>query len=119
MLIINHLRIEIQTDNGLYGFETIFGNGLNIIASDDNTRGKTITYVVQMDDEPGLLSGVLKLIADYKANILTIHQTIPINGIALLTMSIEVLPDTLDVSEMFEAIESRNGVHYIKMLARE
>ncbi len=85
----------------------------------DNTRGKTITYVVQMDDEPGLLSGVLKLIADYKANILTIHQTIPINGIALLTMSIEVLPDTLDVSEMFEAIESRNGVHYIKMLARE
>ena len=85
----------------------------------DNTRGKTITYVVQMDDEPGLLSGVLKLIADYKANILTIHQTIPINGIALLTMSIEVLPDTLDVSEMFGAIESRNGVHYIKMLARE
>lgn len=85
----------------------------------DNTRGKTITYVVQMDDEPGLLSGVLKLIADYKANILTIHQTIPINGIALLTMSIEVLPDTLDVSEMFEAIESRDGVHYIKMLARE
>ena len=85
----------------------------------DNTRRKTITYVVQMDDEPGLLSGVLKLIADYKANILTIHQTIPINGIALLTMSIEVLPDTLDVSEMFEAIESRNGVHYIKMLARE
>lgn len=85
----------------------------------DNTRGKTITYVVQMDDEPGLLSGVLKLIADYKANILTIHQTIPINGIALLTMSIEVLPDTLDVSEMFESIESRNGVHYIKMLARE
>lgn len=41
MLIINHLRIEIQTDSGLYGFETAFGNGLNIIASDDNTRGKT------------------------------------------------------------------------------
>lgn len=41
MLIINHLRIEIQTDSGLYGFETTFGNGLNIIASDDNTRGKT------------------------------------------------------------------------------
>lgn len=85
----------------------------------DNTRGKNITFVVQMDDEPGLLSGVLKLIADYKANILTIHQTIPINGIALLTMSIDVLPDTLDVSEMIEAIESKSGVHYIKILARE
>lgn len=41
MLIINHLRIEIQTNSGLYGFDTDFQKGLNIIASDDNTRGKT------------------------------------------------------------------------------
>lgn len=85
----------------------------------DNIRGKTITFVVQMDDEPGLLSGVLKQIADYNANILTIHQTIPINGIALLTLSIEILPDTEDVSEMLAEIEAKSGVHYIKILARE
>lgn len=85
----------------------------------DNTRGKTITVVVQMDDEPGLLSGVLKQIADYNANILTIHQTIPINGVALLTMSIEIPTDTRDVSEMLEEIETKDGVHYIKILARE
>lgn len=85
----------------------------------DNIRGKTITFVVQMDDEPGLLSGVLKQIADYNANILTIHQTIPINGIALLTLSIEILPDTMDVSEMLAEIEAKSGVHYIKILARE
>lgn len=85
----------------------------------DNTRGKNITFVVQMDDEPGLLSGVLKQIADYNANILTIHQTIPINGVALLTMSIEILPDTQDVSEMLEGIEAKSGVHYIKILGRE
>lgn len=41
MLIVNHLRIEIETDNGLYGFDSTFSKGLNIIASDDNTRGKT------------------------------------------------------------------------------
>lgn len=85
----------------------------------DNTRGKTITFVVQMDDEPGLLSGVLKQIADYNANILTIHQTIPINCVALLTMSIEILADTRDISEMLEEIEAKSGVHYIKILARE
>lgn len=85
----------------------------------DNTRGKTITFVVQMDDEPGLLSGVLKQIADYNANILTIHQTIPINGVALLTMSIEIPTDTRDISEMLDEIEEKSGVHYIKILARE
>ena len=50
----------------------------------DNARGKTITFVLQMDDKPGLLSAVLKTIAEYNGNILTIHQTIPINGVASL-----------------------------------
>ena len=85
----------------------------------DDARGKTITFVHQMEDEPGLLSGVLKLIAEFNANILTIHQTIPVNSMATLTISIEVGPNTKDVSEMIDAIESKDGVHYIKILARE
>lgn len=85
----------------------------------DNARGRTITFVMQMDDEPGLLSGVLRLIAEYNANILTIHQTIPINGVATLTMSIDVRPETGNVSEMIETIEAKKGIHYIKILARE
>lgn|SRR5574344_1782027 len=85
----------------------------------DNARGKTITFVLQMDDEPGLLSGVLKQIAEYKANILTIHQTIPVNGVATLTISIDVRPETRNVSEMIEEIEAKQGIHYLKILARE
>lgn len=46
----------------------------------DNTKGKTVTFVVQMDDEQGLLSDLLHVVAVYKANILTIHQSIPVNG---------------------------------------
>ena len=34
----------------------------------DNSQGTTITLTFQMDDVPGLLSDVLKIIADYKAN---------------------------------------------------
>ena len=40
----------------------------------DNSQGTTITLTFQMDDEPGILSDVLKIIAEYRANILTIHQ---------------------------------------------
>ena len=85
----------------------------------DNAKGKTITFVIQMDDEPGLLSDVLHIVADYHANILTIHQSIPINGIASLTLSVEILASTGDVSEMMQDIEARQGVQYIKILARE
>lgn len=85
----------------------------------ETTRGRTITMVIQLDDEPGILSMVLKTVADFKANILTIHQSIPINGIASLTLSVDVLPQTGDITEMAESIEEQEGIHYVKVLGRE
>lgn len=85
----------------------------------DNVKGKTLTFVMQMHDEPGLLSEVLNVVAEYKANILTIHQSIPTNGVATLTLSVEVLPATGDVSSMIETIEGKAGIQYLKILARE
>jgi len=85
----------------------------------DNTKGKTVTFVVQMDDEQGRLSDLLHIVAMYKANILTIHQSIPVNGVATLTLSVEVLNNTANVSEMIEEMEEQKGVHYVKILARE
>lgn len=85
----------------------------------DNTQGTTITLSLSMDDEPGLLSDVLKVIADFGANILTIHQSIPINGVASLSISVQVLSTTGDFSSMLEAMEERKGVHNVKILAKE
>lgn len=85
----------------------------------DNAQGRTITITFQMDDQPGLLSDVLKVIADYKANILTIHQSIPINGIASLSLSIQVLEETGDMSQLIEKLEIWEGVHHVKILAKE
>jgi chorismate mutase len=85
----------------------------------DNVKGKTLTFVMQICDEPGLLSEVLNIVADYKANILTIHQSIPTNGVATLTLSVEVLPETGDISSMIETIEHKSGIQYVKILARE
>ena len=72
-----------------------------------------------MDDEPGLLSAVLNKIAEFKANILTIHQTIPVNGVASLTLSVDILTITGDSSAMIEEIDSLKGVRYLKILSRE
>ncbi len=85
----------------------------------DNAQGTTITLTFQMDDEPGLLSDVLKIIAGFGANILTIHQSIPINGVASLSLSVQVLPTTGNISSMIEAMEAQKGVHNVKILAKE
>ena len=85
----------------------------------ETAKGKTITMVIQLDDEPGLLSIVLKTVAEFHSNILTIHQSIPINGIASLTLSVDVLPETGDVTQMVASIEEQTGIHYVKILGRE
>ena len=85
----------------------------------EGRKGKTVNLVIQMDDEQGILSVVLKSVADAKANILTIHQSVPVNGIASLTLSVDVFPESDDVDDMAKQIESLKGIHYVKILARE
>ena len=85
----------------------------------DNAKGKTITLVLQLADEQGLLSDLLHIVAVYKANILTIHQSIPVGNVATLTMSVEVRANTGNISKMVEEMEANQGVHYVKIIARE
>lgn len=85
----------------------------------EHSRGTTITLTFQMEDEPGLLSDVLRMIAEFGANILTIHQSIPINGAASLSLSMQMLPTTGNVSELLEAMEKHKGVRNVKILAQE
>lgn len=91
----------------------------DIVPFHDTAKGKTITFMLQMTDQPGLLSLVLNEIAKNGANVLTINQSIPINGIAPVTISVEILPTTVDVMVMLDAIESIGGIHSLKILARE
>lgn len=45
MLKINRLKIKITATNKVYQFDECFSSGLNIIASDDNTRGKSSVLI--------------------------------------------------------------------------
>ena len=85
----------------------------------ESARDKTITFSMQMNDEPGLLSDVLKIIAACHANILTIHQSIPIGGMASTTVSVDILADTGDISAMLAEIEQKPGIQSLRILGQE
>ena len=85
----------------------------------DSSKGKTITIIVEMRDVLGNLAKICSTVSSYNANILTIHQSIPINGIATLTLSIEVREDTSDINAMIHEIEALTNIHYVKILAQE
>ena len=74
---------------------------------------------MQMLDKPGLLSELLHLVADFNANILTIHQSIPVNGVASISLSVEVLEETGNIDNMIRDIEDCSGIYDVKILARK
>ncbi len=113
------LTVQEATDKVGISRSSFYKYKDDILPFYDNTKGKTITLVIQMDDVQGLLSDLLHVVADYKANILTIHQSIPVNGVATLTLSVEVRENTANVSSMIEKMELLAGIHYVKILARE
>ena len=85
----------------------------------EKIQGKTITFVMEMEDRPGLLSNVLKVVAESNANVLSIHQSLPVNHIALITLSVRVLPTTDDITELFERIADASGIHNLKIVSAE
>lgn len=91
----------------------------DIFPFNESAKGKTITLSIEILDEPGLLSDLLKVVAVYHGNILTIHQSIPVNGIASVSLSVEVLKETGNLSRMVEDMEALSGVTDVKILARE
>ena len=85
----------------------------------ENTRGKTVTFGVNLDDTKGVLSSVLNLIAAAGANILTINQNIPINRIANVTITIETNAMDSDIGFLMNSVENIQGVISLNIIARE
>lgn len=113
------LTIQEATDQIGISRSSFYKYKDDIFLFHENEKGQTITLVVQMDDTPGLLAEILRDVAEYGANILTIHQSIPLNGVATLTLSVEILSTTGNISDMVAEIEENQGVHYLKIVDRE
>ena len=113
------LTVQEATDRVGISRSSFYKYKDDIFRFHDNTEGQTITLTFQMDDRPGLLADLLKIIASYDANILTIHQSIPINAVASLSISVQVLKTTGDIAKMIAAMEDQEGVHHVKILAKE
>ena len=86
---------------------------------DDHARGKTISLSIDTRNVPGALSGILKTVADYNANILTIHQSVPVGGRASISLSVEIGPETGNISDMVEKLEAQKNIKSVRLLSGE
>ena len=81
--------------------------------------GMNVTLSCEINDETGILASLLGIISGCNANILTIHQSIPISGVADLSISLQIRENTEDIGGMIRKIEALGGVRKIRIMGRD
>ena len=64
---------------------------------EDKDAQMTITLYFRLSDEPGVLSSVLGELYQHEANILTVNQNIPIEGVADVTITVRLDANHVDL----------------------
>lgn len=84
----------------------------------ESSRGSVITLVLAIENLPGVLAAITAQIASGGANVLTIHQGLPVHGLADVSVVIETEGLTVEVGQLLAALERVAGVHSCRVLAR-
>lgn len=79
--------------------------------------GRIITFQLILQDEPGVLSGILSIFADYHANLMTINSIVPTNGCAVVTISAETIGLTVQLEELLRLLRDTPYVIKAEILA--
>jgi len=83
----------------------------------DLKRGRIITFHITLRDKMGVLSSVLSVFSGSGANILTINQSIPINGTALVTISAETSGIAITTEALLSNLQQTGGVKKVEVIA--
>lgn len=88
----------------------------SVFAFHSLVKEKIITLSVFLVDRSGALSEVLKTVAELGCNVLTINQTIPLQGRANVTLSIETAAMVVELSELLSRLEAVEAVERVEVI---
>ncbi|MFC4078361.1 ACT domain-containing protein [Salinithrix halophila] len=81
-------------------------------------KEKIITVSMSLEHRSGVLSGILSYLAIQRGNVLTINQTIPLQGVAGVTMSLDTAQVNVDTTTLVDGLQDLEGVKRAVIVAR-
>ena len=88
-----------------------------VFAYDDKMTQQIVNFSVTLRDEAGVLSNVLTTLYSMRANILTVNQNIPVDGLAAVSISISLDATSTSDMELVNALKKLEGVVEARRLA--
>lgn len=77
---------------------------------------RTITLYFRLSDEPGVLSSVLSLLYRHEANVLTVNQNIPVDGVADVTITLRLKEKELSMQQLSKDFSAIQGIVEVKRI---
>lgn len=81
--------------------------------------GKIVTLNATLRDKAGVLSAFLMEIYNFGGNILTVNQSLPLSGSALVTVSLRTADESQNISNLLERLKAIKGVVSVKQIPGE
>ena len=82
---------------------------------DESLRENILNISATLEDRPGVLSAVLGELSRFHANVLTVNQNIPLDGVAPVSLSVRY--DRGDGEDaLLEALQALSGVVDVKIV---
>lgn len=90
-----------------------------VFSPSENSIGRKAVITMMLRHEKGVLSNVLNYISSAKASILTINQSIPINGKASVSVSLDISDIEQSIDDIIMEMKKIKGVSTVKLLSIE
>ena len=81
-----------------------------------NLLGETVSLQASLRDRAGVLSAFLQHLYSINANLLTVNQGLPVNGVASFSVSFRVSPEGFSASQMLNDLAALDGVISVKQI---
>ncbi|QTD41595.1 ACT domain-containing protein [Sporosarcina sp. Te-1] len=80
-------------------------------------RERILTIFIQLEDRQGSLATILQIISDARCNVLTIHQTIPVQGRANITLSLDVTDMPIKLDEFMHRMKAPSFIDSVHLVS--
>lgn len=80
-------------------------------------KERILTLFIQLEDRKGSLATILDIVTSVKCNVLTIHQTIPVQGRANVTLSLDVTAMDVKVERFIQLLKSPDFIESVSIIS--
>ncbi len=91
----------------------------SVYTYEEKIKGRMISFYAVLRDMPGVLSSVLSCLHGCDANVMTLNQSVPIDGAAAVTITVKLSGKPMDGASLIKSVLAVDGVVEVRLISEE